>query len=223
MRTEPPSTASPLPVVPPKNQRPAFSAELGALLARFEDRPVRLMEILEATQGRGYHLLLLLITLPFVGPIPLPGFSIPFGFAVSLLGLRLGLDRGPWLPQRLLQREMSAQALRRMIAATGRIVRVMEVLVRPRLGFVPNHRVFSRVAGILITASGVLLMLPVPLPFSNSLPAWTVLFLSVGALGRDGLFFFAGCAMFLVSLAFFALVAFGGMEAFELLRWILRG
>jgi hypothetical protein len=202
---------------------PAFSAELRELLAQFENRPVRLAEILEATQGRGYHLLLLLIALPFVGPIPLPGFSIPFGLAVSLLGLRLAIDRGPWLPQRLLQREMSTVALRRLIAATGRILGTMEVLVRPRLGFVPDHMVFSRIAGALITASGAMLMLPLPLPFSNSLPAWTVLLLSAGALGRDGLFFFAGCAMFLVSVAFFALVTFGGAEAFELLRWVLTG
>lgn len=223
MPANPPSPSPPLPAIPPGEQRPAFSAELRELLARFENRPVRLIEILEATQGRGYHLLLLLIALPFVGPIPLPGFSIPFGLVVSVLGLRLAFDRGPWLPQRLLQREMSTVTLRRLIAATGRVVRVMELLVRPRLGFVPNHEVFSRIAGILITASGLMLMLPFPLPFSNSLPAWTVLFLSAGALGRDGLFFFAGCAMFLVSLAFFALVAYGGAEAFELLRRIFRG
>jgi hypothetical protein len=205
----------------PSRQAPrAFSEELRELVARFDDRPVRIGEILEATQGRGYHLLLLLIALPFVGPIPLPGFSIPFGLVVSLFGLRLVLDRGPWLPRRLLQREVSTIALRRLISASSRIIRGMELFVRPRLGFVPNHLIFSRIAGVLVTGSGVMLMLPFPLPFSNSLPAWTVLLLSAGALGRDGLFFFAGCLMFLISVAFFALVAFGGVEAFELLRWI---
>ena len=223
MQTELPSPLPPPPADAPPAARPMFSAELEELLAQFENRPVRLLEILEATQGRGYHLLLLLIALPFVGPIPLPGFSIPFGLVVSLLGLRLALDRGPWLPRRLLQREVSTLALRRLIAATSRIVRVMEKLVRPRLGFVPDHVVFSRIAGLLIVVSGAMLMLPFPLPFSNSLPAWTVLLLSVGALGRDGLFFFAGCAMFLVSLAFFAAVAAGGAEAFEILQWIFSG
>lgn len=200
-----------------------FSAELGDLIARFDNRPVRLAEILESTQGRGYHLLLLLVALPFVGPIPLPGFSVPFGLVVSVLGLRLAIDRGPWLPQRLLQREVSAAALRRVITATKRVVRGMEFVVRPRLGFVPNHGVFSRIAGALITLSGAMLMLPVPLPFSNSLPAWTVILLSASALGRDGLLFFAGCVMFLISAAFFALIALGGVEAFEILRWVLGG
>jgi hypothetical protein len=198
---------------------PRLSAELQTLIERFEDRPIRLRDILEATQGRGYHLVLLLVALPFVGPVPLPGFSIPFGFVVAVLGLRLAIDRGPWLPRQLLQREFSPRALQRFLLATSRVMHAVEFLVRPRLGFVPNHVVFSRIAGILITTSGLMLMLPFPLPFSNSLPAWTVILLAAGALGRDGLFFFAGCAMFLVSLGFFALVFCGGVEAFELLRW----
>lgn len=220
MHAHVPSSRTAAPEVPSGRAHAAFSEELQQLLVRFDSRPVSLREIIEATRGRGYHVLLLLIALPFVGPIPLPGFSIPFGLVVSVLGLRLALDRGPWLPQCILQREVSPSALRRVIGASSRLMRGVEFLVRPRWGFVPNRVVFSRIAGLLITASGAMLMLPFPLPFSNSLPAWTVILLSAGALGRDGLFFLAGCVMFLVSLAFFALVFFGGVEAFELARWI---
>lgn len=192
-----------------------FSEELAQLGARFSDRPLRLREILEATQGRSYYLLLFVVALPFVGPIPLPGLSIPFGLVVSVVGLRLAFNRGPWIPERLLEREISSETFRRVLKLTARVVRGLEFFVRPRLGFVVNHVTFSRVAGMLIASSGLMLMLPLPLPFSNSLPAWSVLLLAAGALGRDGLFFFAGCAMFVVSLAFFAFVAFSGAEAFE--------
>lgn len=199
-----------------------FSEELGELLARFEERPVRLGEFLEATKGRGYHLLLLLIGLPFVGPIPLPGFSIPFGLVVTLIGGRLALDKQPWLPRRLLQRELPGPALAKIIGAAGRVMRGVEYFLRPRLGFVPRHAVFSRIAGFLIALSGLMLMLPFPLPFSNSLPAWTVILLAAGALGHDGLFFFAGCVAFLISVAFFTLVFFGGMEVVVLLEWLFQ-
>jgi hypothetical protein len=192
-----------------------FSAELRALIVRFDNRPVRLSEILEATQGRGYHLLLLLIALPFVGPIPLPGFSIPFGFAVTLLGGRLALGRKPWLPKRLLERELPPHTLAKWLGGVSRIMRGVEYFLRPRLGFVPEHAVFNRIGGLLIAISGLMLMLPFPLPFSNSLPAWTVILLSAGALGRDGLFFFAGVASFALSVAFFTFVAIGGMAALE--------
>lgn len=217
----PPPSSSGAPAIPEVPLR--FSSELREILARFDDRPVRLAELLEATRGRGYQLLLVLIALPFVGPIPLPGFSLPFGFAVALIGARLALDKKPWLPRKLLQRELSPRALAKVLGAASHIMRGIEYFLRPRLGFVRAHAVFSRVAGVLISISGLMLMLPLPLPFSNSLPAWTVLLLAAGALGRDGLFFFAGCAAFGLSVAFFALVAFGGVEVVDRLQRLFAG
>ncbi len=212
----PPSPPDPVPA--PAAATKTFSAELGELMARFNDRPVTFGELLQATQGRGYHLLLLIIALPFVGPIPLPGFSIPFGLVVTLLGTRISLNKMPWLPQRLLRRELPGPTLVKVLGAASRLMRGVEYFLRPRLGFVPAHEIFSRVAGFLIAISGLMLMLPLPLPFSNSLPAWTIILLAAGALGRDGLFFFAGCASFAISVAFFTLVALGGMSVMEKLR-----
>lgn len=200
-----------------------FSTELRDLVARFDDQPVRLGALLEATEGRGYHLLLLLIALPFVGPIPLPGFSIPFGLTVALLGARLAVNKKPWLPRRLLQRELPPHSLAKLLGAASRIMGAIEYFLKPRLGFVPNHAVFGRIAGLLIAISGLMLMLPFPLPFSNSLPAWTVLLLAAGALGRDGLFFFGGCAAFAISLVFFTLVALGGSQVIDALFAFARG
>lgn len=197
-----------------------FSEELRELVARFPDRPACLADLLAATQGRGYNFLLILIAAPFVTPVPLPGVSLPFGLTVALLGLRQLLNRGPWLPRRMLQREIPPRVLAGVFRVAGRLMRAIEVVVRPRLGFVANHAVFSRLSGLLIALAGAMLMLPLPLPFSNSLPAWTVLLLSIGALGRDGLFFIAGCAAFLVAVAFFTLVALGGVEAAALVEWI---
>ena len=62
--------------------------------------------ILAATQGRGFDLLLVLICLPFLTPIPLLGLSTPFGLVVFLIGARLAFGRHPWLPRRLLEREL---------------------------------------------------------------------------------------------------------------------
>ena len=202
-----------LPSIITAKRPPAFSAELRDLIARFKDRPAHLGEVLVATEGRGYDLLLVLIALPFISPIPLPGLSIPFGLAVTLLGTQLALDRKPWLPQRLLQHELPAHSLAKWL----------EYFLRPRLGFVHSYVIFSQVTGCLVALSGLMLMLPLPLPFSNSLPAWTVLLLAAGALGRDGLFFFAGCASFALSVAYFTLVAFGGMAAIDQVWRLLGG
>lgn len=218
-----PEPRSPVVAAPGAPAPGPLSEELSSFLERFADRPVSLGEVLEATRDRGYYLLLLALALPFVGPIPLPGFSLPFGLLVSLLGLRLTLDRKSWLPRCVLRREVSIATARRLLVATRRILRMLEFLLRPRWGFAANEVAFVRLGGLLIVAAGLMLMLPFPLPFSNSLPAWSVILLSAGALGRDGLFFFAGCAVFLVSLAFFALVIGGGLQGLELVRSLFAG
>ena len=195
--------------------RRAFSQELKDLADRFGDRPTRLSEILQATQGRGFDLLLLCISLPFLTPIPLPGLSIPFGLVVTVVGARLALGRRPWLPQRLLARELPARFLTKLLKGASRVVRWLEFFLRPRLAVLHEGLVFRRVAGSLIMVSGLLLLLPLPLPFSNFLPALTVVLLAASALERDGAFFLAGCFMFLVTAAYFGFLAFGGAHAID--------
>lgn len=182
---------------------------------------MRLGELLDATKGRGYNLLLVLIALPFLTPIPLPGFSIPFGFVVAIIGARMAMGQKPWLPQRLLDRELPAGFLTKLVKAATRVLGLLEWFLRPRLAFLHNQTIYRRLGGLLILLSGLFLVLPLPVPFSNGLPGWTVLLISAAALERDGLCFLAGCGMFLITTAFFALLAFGGAEALGQLRqWL---
>lgn len=213
-----PRAGVPEKAVAASSPRPVFSQDLRNLTHRFAGRPVSVGELLAATKGRGSSLLLLLIALPFVSPLPLPGFSIPFGAAVAVVGARLALNRRLWLPARLLHKELPPRFLERVLRTTSHIVRAVEFFLRSRLVFVNDSFVFQRMAGFLITVSGFYMALPFPLPFSNSLPAWTVLLLAAGSLGRDGLFFILGCVSFIVSTAFFVAVAFGGAEAWQWLN-----
>jgi len=217
--TLPPSSSS----VPAVDAGLRFSSELRALSEQFAGRPVRLDTLLTETKGRGFHFLLLIVALPFVGPIPLPGFSIPFGMVVTILGMRLALGRPPWLPRMLRERELPPRFVDQVLRGAIRLMEWIEIFLRPRFGFVVSHEIFSRSAGFLIGISGLMLMLPFPLPFSNSLPAWTVIFLAAGALGHDGLFFVIGCGSFVLSLVFFTLVAVGGVEAMEQLSRLVHG
>ncbi len=211
----------PRPVLRPPRTR--FSRELQDLAHQFAGRPARLSEILAATQGRGFNLLLLLISLPLLTPVPLPGVSTLFGFVVMLIGTRLALGREPWLPKKILRRELPAQFIARLLGAACRMVRGLEVLLRPRLGFLHEQWIYRRVAGALIMFSGLLLLLPLPIPFTNCLPALTVVLLAAGAMERDGLCFLAGCASFGLMLAYFSLLAFGGAHLLDNLRHTIFG
>ncbi|MEI7728899.1 MAG: exopolysaccharide biosynthesis protein [Verrucomicrobiota bacterium] len=208
-----PALLAPLPAALTVPSR--FSQDLRDLAQRFADRPVRLSEILSATQDRGFNLLLLLIGLPFLTPIPLPGLSTPFGLMVLAIGARLALGQQPWLPEKLLQRELPARFIARLLATASRVVRWLEFLLRPRLDFLHGQWIYRRIAGTLIMLSGLFLLLPLPIPLTNSFPALTVVLLAAGAMERDGLFFLAGCAMFTATLAYFGLLAFGGVHLLD--------
>jgi hypothetical protein len=201
----------------------SFSKELQQLAAKFAGRPVRLSEVLVATQGRGFDLLLVFFALPFLTPIPLPGFSIPFGLVAFFIGGRLAVGRKPWVPQHLLARELPPRFLARLFQAASRVVRLLEFFLRPRLVFLQESFVFKRVAGTCIMLCGLLLLLPLPLPFSNSLPALTVLLLAAGALERDGVFSLMGCFTFLVSAAYFGFLAVGGAHLVDSIWHSLTG
>lgn len=203
--------------------RSALSQELRELAGHFARRPVRLGEILDATKDRGFHLLLVFISLPFLTPIPLPGFSIPFGLVVAIIGTRIALGQKPWLPQKLLSRKLPEGFLSKLLAAASRVLKFLEWFLRPRLAFLHEQLFYRRLAGALIAFSGLFLVLPLPVPFSNGLPAWTVLLLSAAALERDGLCYLAGCFMFLIATTFFVLLALGGAQTFEQLRRAVFG
>jgi hypothetical protein len=201
--------------------RVPLSGKLRNLTLQFQDRPVRFGEVVATMQGRSYDLFLILITLPFITPIPLPLLSTPIGLMVVLAGSRLALGQRPWWPQRLLRHELPAQFMTRLLTAATRVLRVLEYLVKPRLAIFHRAVLFQRVSGLLIAGAGLLLLLPIPVPFTNSLPALTVLLLATGALEEDGLFFLAGGGMFLLAVGYFILLAVGGTEVVhEAWQWM---
>jgi hypothetical protein len=152
--------------------------ELQHLIEAFSERSVRLREVLEVTHGRGYTMLLILVTFPFCTPIPLPGLSAPFGLIVAIIGFRLAIGQKPWLPARLLDTELPPRFFPRLLAATRGLARWLEGFLKPRLRPIIRWRLVAHGMGAMILVCGLLMMLPFPLPFSNGLPAMAVLLLA---------------------------------------------
>lgn len=191
--------------------RVKLSAQLRDLEAELRGERIRLADIFSRTQGRGYYLLMLLFSLPFLTPIPTPMLSTVFGGAIFLTALRLMLGRTPWLPQRFLNKPLPNGFISRLIRAASRLLRGLEALMRPRLAFMHNTRAMDRVGAGLIAFAAFLLMLPIPVPFSNCFPAAAILLLSAGALERDGLCSLAGWFASAMAAAFIAGIAIGGV------------
>ena len=199
----------------PKPRR--LSEEIAALIAAFAERSVTLRELTEVLRGRAYTFLLVLLAVVFCTPIPLPGLSTPFGLVIAIIGFRLALRQKPWLPRRLLDTTVPPGFFARLLDAVRRPIRALEFFLRPRWSFLFKVRILHHGYGAIICACGILLLLPIPIPFSNSLPALTVVLIACAILERDGYCLAAGVGMFAVTLGFFAALSWGGAE---LVTWV---
>jgi hypothetical protein len=72
----------------------------------------------------------------------------------------------------------------------------------------------------MLTAA-LALLLPLPIPFTNSFPAWTILLLAAGLLERDGLFILAGYLIFAAGVFYFIFLGEATAALLhELVQWI---
>lgn len=176
-----------------------LSDDLRCILDHARGKPITLQKIIEALHGRGLDILILILALPFCIPIPLLGLSTPFGLALMFLGLRISLRKRPWLPRRLLQREIPYPTLTKIIQAALTVTTRLEKVLRPRFKFFKRWETFSALSGLIITSSAFLLMLPLPIPLTNTLPAISIVLTATGMIEEDGAVIVAGYLMAVIS------------------------
>lgn len=184
-----------------------LSDDLKNILDHAGGKPITLQEIIEILHGRGLNVLILLLALPFCVPIPLVGISTPFGMALMFLGLRISLRKHPWLPKWLLQREIPYSKLAKIIGAALGVATRLEKVLHPRFKFFNRWATFTALNGLIITASAFLLMLPIPVPFTNTLPALSIILIASGMLEEDGAVIVTGYLM--VGISYFYVLSLG--------------
>jgi hypothetical protein len=153
--------------------------------------------------GRAYTLLVLLLALPFITPIPLPGLSTPFGVAIAVIALRLSLGQRPLLPKKLQRRELPPGFFEKVFLLAEKTLRFFEKFLRPRLTFLTDTPLLAQLHALLILLAALALLLPLPIPFTNSFPAWAIILAAAGLLERDGLFILAAYVAFAAGVLYF--------------------
>lgn len=193
-----------------------LSEELQLIMA---DGEVTLREVIVVLQGRAYNLLMLLLALPFLLPIPLPGLSTALGLVIAIIAARLTLGQKPWLPARLLDKKLPKKFFPTILGGARRFLRLLEVMLRPRLLWLTSPLLVQLHSFIIFLAAAVLL-LPLP-PGTNFPPALCIVVMAVGLLERDGLFVLGGYAAFALNGLFFTYFAIYGQKLLQALwHWI---
>lgn len=199
-------------------QRNDFQATLADTLRAtahaIDESHVSLRQMLALVGEQGMLLFCVLLTVPFLLPVSVPGISTPFGLLILFIGIGTTLNRVPWLPAMLMERRFAADPLKSTLHKGADLLAKLDRVIRPRLLLLTSSNTINRCNGLLIILAALLLMLPLcAIPFTNAMPAWAILLLATGMLQRDGLFVAGGYLLVSATLIWFGILAMGLLMA----------
>lgn len=166
-------------------------------------------DLLTALGDRATAALMFIFAFPNILPTP-PGTSTILGVPLIFLAAQLMLGRAPWLPAFVAKRSMMRadfSALAKRIVPW--LVRA-ETLLRPRLAGLTRPPM-EYLIGLLALVLAVVLVLPIPL--GNMLPALAISLLALGVLERDGVWVLAGLAAAVAAASLVSGVVFAMVKA----------
>lgn len=172
------------------------------LKKRITSTSVPIATILDTLSGKGRLFFLLILSLPFCQPLQIPGFSTPFGLLIAFLSLRLIFEKNSWFPKKWLQKKIPSKTLKLLIDKTLLLLNQIQPWIHPRWAWLFRSKRGCSFHYCALTLLGLLLALPLPIPFSNLITAWSIFFLSVGLMEEDGLILLIGYFLFALTIFF---------------------
>jgi hypothetical protein len=183
----------------------SLSDLLRALPDRLGSDEASIGELIDLLAPKSYPLVMLLLAIPNLIPVPAPGLSAVVGLPLAALMLQMSLGyRKPILPRFLARRKISLPQLRAACRRAIPYAERLEALIRPRCSFMLRSAV-DRFIGLAALLLSLIIMLPIP--FGNALPALAICIIAVGLLRGDGLTILAGLGVAAAELVFLALFA----------------
>lgn len=212
MRTELTTTGRPLP--------PPALSDLLQSLCDGPPGPVSVREIVDHFGHRAFGAVLFVFSVPNLLPLP-PGSSTVLGLPLVLIAPQLAIGaRRPWLPKGVANRSLDRSALNQAFSKLIPQLERVEKLLAPRLTFLFGP-VGDRVIGLICFALTLVLILPIPL--GNMLPAASISVLALSLTQRDGVFALLGYALTAVSVGVLALSYGAVLIALEKLLQVFGG
>lgn len=182
---------------------------LESLAADESRQRISVGDLLEAMGERAFGALMLIFALPNIVPTP-PGTSAITGMPLVFLAGQMLFGKQPWLPRFIAVRSMARADFASVVRKIKPVFIRVQKLLRPRLEFL-FQPALERLIGFICLVLAVILALPIPL--GNILPAIAICCFSFALLERDGFVSALGGIVSVVSLAVVSGVIYGIVKA----------
>ena len=166
--------------------------------------PVSVAAIRDALGDRSFAALLVFFSLINLLPLP-PGTTLILGLPLVLVSAQMVVGKtSAWLPRFVLGKSLGPEQFRRLTGTVLPRLTRLERFVRPRYWpFYPNHA--DRIIGFMALIMGIVVTLPIP--FGNWLPALSTMLLGLALSERDGVIlgFAVGIGVLAIAVAAFVI------------------
>jgi hypothetical protein len=180
--------------------------------------PIRVRDMIDHFAHRAFGAVLFIFAVPNLLPLP-PGSSTVLGLPLVIVAPQLALGvRSPWIPKALAERTVERETLSRTFNKLLPPLERLEKLLAPRLRFMFGP-VGDRVIGLVCFILAVVLILPIPL--GNMLPAAAISAFALALTQRDGLLALLGYLLTTVSCGVLVLSAGAVVAVFRHLLALL--
>ncbi|MQY47977.1 exopolysaccharide biosynthesis protein [Rhizobiales bacterium RZME27] len=185
-------------------------SEILANLAGDESRErISVGDILASMDDRAIAALIFVFSVPNCFPTP-PGTSSVLGIPLIFLTAQLMLGMKPWLPRLIADRSMTRVDFAAMMARTQPWIIKAERMLKPRLQAFATPLAERLLGGLCLILA---LVLALPIPLGNMLPALALCIIAFGILEKDGVWTIAGTATGVVSLGVVAGVVYAMVKS----------
>jgi hypothetical protein len=193
----------PLPGGGEKKPKPSRLSDIVKSIDTSQDTTIG--ELVDSLGERAFGALMFIFAVPNIIPTP-PGTSAILGLPLVILTWQLMIGRQSlWLPEAIRKRRIAKELLASFVSKVLPIMAKLERVLRPRLGFIVSSDLAERVMGFITFALSVILFLPIPL--NNMLPAAAISCLALGLAERDGVAVGAGYLLGIASVAVLAAIS----------------
>jgi|SRR5690606_13351404 len=141
-------------------------------------------KIVAHIENEALLILCLVSILPFLQPIPLPGLSSILGAVALLQGLALIFIDRPLLTKKMKSLKISHEKFEVIYRAAVKFSRFTSKMSVMKHSIIVS-KVSRMICGTAIVLSAAFLSLPLPIPFSNFIPALSIFFICIGLLEED--------------------------------------
>lgn len=193
----------------------ATSKKLDEIQEELPDENISLKELINVMSGEGLQFMIIILIAPFLIPASIPGSSTPFGILIILLEIAYLNNKSLYIPNFIGKYEISKENVLKLFDIIKKALSYVEKISKPR-GKLSSKKYVLKINAVVNIILAFLLFLPLPIPFTDFIPATSMLLLAVSTLEHDSYLMILGYVAAILTVIYFSSVGYVGIEIIRL-------